>query len=228
MDYYIRALELFRKKQWSSAQKVLQKGLLEVKKTPEAEHLLGVILFQQGFFKASSDHIQRACAMEKKPEYFLNLSIIQNELGQYEKAQQAYEKAFYLKNQNKEKNWKEEMAEKHLQTGRSYLKNNNLKAGLNEYVRSLEFDPKNIDGHIELAKILWKLQQTELALKHLKLIKSFYPHLNRPRFLLAEWYFEKKHLPLAVNEWESILRKEPKNKKAKNALLRIQQLSEWS
>ena len=120
-DYCQRAEQLLQKKQWSSAQKILEKGILEVKKTAKAYHLLALALYHQSFFQASVRRFQQACEMEKNPEYLLNLSLVLNELGNYEEAKTAYEKALHIHTQSQEQNWKEEVAEKHEQTAQIYL-----------------------------------------------------------------------------------------------------------
>ena len=93
-DYCLRALQLLEKRQWNAAQKILQKGLLEVEKKAKAYHLLGLALYHQGFFQNSLTHFQRACGMEARPEYSLNLSIVLNELGHYEEAKKGLRKSF--------------------------------------------------------------------------------------------------------------------------------------
>ncbi len=224
-DYCLRASQLLEKRQWSAAQTILQKGLLEVEKKAKAYHLLGLALYHQGFFGQALTQFQKACGREARPEYFLNLSIVLNELGHYKEACKVYEKALHLKNQSEEQNWKEEISRRHTQTAKTYLKKNQLKAALAEYIKGLQFHPQ-ASTQLQVARLLWKLDQKNLAFKYLKSFLSLHSYDTSARLLLAEWYFENKQIPLAINEWESVLKKEPQNQEAHNCLLKIQQLTD--
>ena len=222
-DYCLRAERLLQKQQWKAAQKILQKGLLEVEKTAKAYHLLGLVFYHQGFFQLALNHFQKASGMENKAEYFLNLSIALNELGQYGKAKRAYEKAQHIQYQTQEQNWKEEVAQRHNQTAKAYLKKNQLQSALEEYVKSFKFY-KNSEVQIQIARLLWKLNQKEIAQKYLINLISLYPNNVSARLLLAGWYFENKKLPKAINEWETVLMINPQNKEAYHCLLKVQNI----
>ncbi len=222
-DYSLRARELLKKKQYRPAQVLLQKGLTEVGKTAEAHHLLGIALFLQGFFKESLKQFQKAVEREARAEYFLNLSIALNELGQYERASKVYEKALRLKSQAQEESWKEELMEKHSQTAQVYLRKDKLKPALTEYIKAdKSFSTPFVK--IEIAKLLWKLNQKTLAEKYLKSFIQLYPKNIPARLLKAKWHFANKDLPLSINEWENVLKLEPNNQTAMNALLKAQNI----
>ena len=224
-DYCLRALQLLKKRQYSAAQKILQKGLLEVEKSAKAYHLLGLALYHQGFFQAALNQLKKACGMESKPEYLLNLSIALNELGHYEEGKKVYDKALHLKQQSQEQNWKEEISQKHIQTAEAYLKKHQLKPALEEYIKGTKFHP-NPEIQLQIARLLWRLDQKSGAEKYLNNFIRLYPKNIKARLLLAEWYFENKKIPQAVNEWESILKQEAQNQEAMNCLLKVQTLTE--
>ena len=226
-DYCLRAERLLKKSRWGVAQRVLQKGLLEVEKKAKAYHLLGLALYHQGLFQAGLNQMKKACEMEARPEYFLNLSIVLNELGRYTEAKKVYEKALLMKNQSWEQNWKKEVAEKHSKTALTYLRNKEFKSALKEYMKGLAFYQRP-EEQLQIARLLWKLDQKNTAEKYLKSFICLYPQNIKARLLLANWCFEKKQIPQAVNEWETVLRIHPKNIEAHNCLLKVQQLSQWS
>lgn len=224
-DYCQKAKELLKKKQFRSAQNILQKGLMEVEKTAEAYHLLGLALFHQGFFKASLKQFQKATEKEAHPEYLLNLSILLNELGYYEPARKVYEKALKIKEQTAEETWKEELMEKHNQTAKLYLRKNNLKSALNEYIKGAKLCPKP-EVKLKIAELLWKLHQKSTAEKYLKSFIYLYPQNIQARLLKAEWHFESQKILLAINEWENVLKIQPQNQTAMNCLLKAQNIKE--
>jgi len=148
-------------------------------------------------------------------------------MGYYDKAKQAYEKAILLSSQSKEQNWKQEIAEKHLKTAETYLKKNELKAALGECIKSLRFHPDQPATQIKVASLFWKLKQKKIAEQYLRKFINTKPQNIKARLLLAQWYFESRQIPQAINEWENILRTNPNNKEAKDCLLKTQNLSEW-
>ena len=226
-DYCQKAQELLNQRQWKSAQTVLQKGLVEVAKTAQAYHLLGLAFYHQGLFQKALLQIEKACDEDPKPEYFLNLSLVLNEIGQYKSAQKAYETAKRIKSQTAEQNWRELITKRHNQTAQAYLKNHQFKPALKEYIKGLEYYPQ-ISTKLQIARLLWKLNQKKVAQKYLQAFITLHPNNITAHLLLATWYFEQEQIPQAVHEWETVLRIDPKNQSAYNYLLKVQQISEWN
>ncbi len=224
-DYCLRAEQLLKKRQWSSAQKILQRGLLEVEKKTKAYHLLGLALYHQGFFQTALIQLQKACEKEPEPEYLLNLSIALNELGHYKDAKKAYERVLHLQNQSREQSWKEEVTKRHNRTAEAYLKNNQLKSALKEYIKGFQMHQTSY-ARLQIARLFWKLKHKQTAFKYLKSFIGSDPQNIPARLLLAEWFFESKQIAQAINEWESVLNQDPQNQEAHDCLLKTQQLTE--
>ena len=224
-DYCAKAKELLKKRQFRAAQAILQKGLLEVEKKASAYHLLGLAFYHQGLFQLGIQELKKAVEKDPQPEYFFNLSISLNELGRYKEGRTAYEKALRLQKKSQEQNWKEEIAEKHNQTAQVYLKKNQFKPALVEYLKGLKFYA-NKEAQMQIAQVLWKLNQKHTAFKYLKNFLVRHPTHISARLLLADWYFETKDIPQAVHEWETVLTFSPTNLLARSALLKVQQLGE--
>ena len=197
-----------------------------VKKTPkpqaEVYHLLGLLLYHEGFFKAGLKHLRKAASLKNQPEYFLNLSLALNDLGFYEEGAKAYHKARRLKAGSAEQNWKNEMEQRHLSAGKAYFEKQCFKEALSEYMKVLSFKPQCRAAFLGLALTLKKLGRGDEAIQTIKKILSIEPGWAEARLALAQWYFEDGHIPLAVNEWESVLYQDPANKQARQALLHIQ------
>jgi len=224
MYYYQRAWELYQDRRWEAARILLKEGLSKVEGTAESHHLLGVVLYNQGRFRASLKELKKACEIKRCPEYLLNTSIVLNKLGFYEEGQQVYDKAVCIQNRSVEKNWKEEMAEKHFLLAKSYAQKKHFKHALAEHTKSLSFNPSNKQVYLEVVKSLWELHQRDVAFKILRRFINRYPNYIPARLLLAEWYFETQQMPLAVSEWESVLYQDPSNEEASKALMCVQQL----
>ena len=225
-DYCLRAEQLLKNKQWSQAQNILQTGLVKIGDSAKAYHLLALALYYQGSFQASLKYFRRACGKERNTEYFLNLSIALNDLGNYKEAAKAYEQAEIIKTQTQEQSWRLEVCQKHNETAESYLKKGELKRALQEYIKGVSFYPLP-EAELQVAHLLWKLNQTQKAQQYLKTFIYTHPNHIKAHLMLAGWYFEKKQIPEATNEWERVLKLEPQNKEAGKNLRKVQELTEF-
>ncbi len=226
MEHYTQAWECFLKQRWKEARFLLKQEMAQSGEQARSFHLLGVVLYQEGRFKAGLKNLKQACEMESNAEYFLNFSIVLNEMGHYPEGAVFYEKALKLQKQSAFQNWKEEVTRLHIQTAQTYLKQNHREQALKQYLSALELKPEDVLTQLEVARLLWDLKHREKALKHLKEIVSLSPRLTEARLLLARWLFIQKQSPLAIQEWEKILKLHPDNKEAKEALLKIQYFTE--
>ena len=224
-DYCLRAEELLQKRRWEAAQRILQKGILEVEKKGRACHLLGIAFYHQGFFQKALLEFQKACETEPEAECFLNLSIALNELGRYEEGKKAYHRALQIKSLSRKQNLKQEISKRHHLTAEMYLKDGQLRSALNEYIKSFKAH-QSLFACRQIARLLWDLNQPESALKHLKNLINLYPQDIEARLLLAKWLFESHKPAEAVNEWESVLAVEPQNQEALNCLKKAQTIQE--
>ena len=228
MNYYYKAQQLYQKDQWGAARIILQNGILKSDAEPRVYHLLGLVLYHQGYFKAAVKQLKKAAALQKNPEYFLNLSIVLNELGFYKEGKEAYYQATKLQQQSVEQNWKVHIADQHLNLAQAYLDKKYFKPALRSYTQALQFKPQDPKVYMGLANTLWQMGQKEEGWKVLKYFIQIEPTFIAARLLSAEWYFEIQQIPQAVNEWESVLYQDPKNEEATQALMNIQQIAPWS
>ena len=179
---------------------------MENKESAEVYHLLGLAFYYQGFFQSAVKQLKQACQLKKDSEYLLNLSIVLNEIGQYKKAEAVYEEALCCNSRIREQEWKKSAAEKHFQTAVVYLKKEQLQSAVLEYLKALKLDPQNIQEHIQLAKLLWKLRKKNQAVEYLKNIISYSPQTAQAHLLLASWQIEDPSVSsMNVKEWEPVL-----------------------
>ena len=61
---------MYQKDQWGAARIILQNGILKSDAEPRVYHLLGLVLYHQGYFKAAVKQLKKAAALQKNPEYF--------------------------------------------------------------------------------------------------------------------------------------------------------------
>ena len=231
MDYYLKAVECFQSGHWDATQILLEKGLQESSASPgpidisKVHHLLGLVLYLQGHIHASVSHLKKASTLKPCPEHFLNLSIVLNDIGHYKNGETSFNKAQKLQNSSTESFWKEQMRDKHFQTAKSYEQRLLYKEALQEYIKVLDMDKGHIEAQLQIAKLLWQLNKKEAAFAYLRKIIALNPKFCTARLELAKWYFSVKHIPSAVNEWESVLYLDPHNQEAIKALQHIQELS---
>ena len=190
---YLTAKRLFKKNKWKATQSFLEKALQERgNNTSKIYHLLGLSYYHQDCFQSAVKYLQKACQIKSDPEYLLNLCIVLNDLGRYTEGQEAYEQALHRQNKNGEQHWKNDLAEQHFYTAKLYLKNEQFRMALEEYLKALNLQPQNILEHIQFTRILWKLGQKKQAIEHLQNIVSYSPQIAEAHLLLATWQTEYK------------------------------------
>ncbi len=225
MDNYLKAYNYFQNASFSQAQTILQAEILKDEKQARVYHLLGLVCFHQALFKQALKHLNMAVSLKPtETEYVLNLSIVLNELGLYMEAKKTYLQAVNLKQSSYQQNWQKNISVKHLQVARSYFENKHFSQSLKEYSKVLHFDSSNNEAKKAMAICLRRLGKCKEATKLLEHFVVKEPLFLNAKLQLAQWYFEDGDIPHAINEWESVLYKDPQNPQALRALKNIQNM----
>ena len=98
----IAAREYFIANEYSLAEPLLNQCVLKNIKSPEVFHMLGTIYYDQGKFKKAIRSFKRALDIDPAfTDSSIGLSIIYNDLGQYEAGQQVFADARKILDQKK-------------------------------------------------------------------------------------------------------------------------------
>lgn len=173
--------------------------LRENPKSFDANHLLGVVAFQQGQHAESLKWFQSALAVKDDvAELYANIGNSLKELGRCEEAERNYRKAIKLK---------PEFAEAHYNLGTMLHEGRleNLQSAEAHYRKALELNPELVLAHNNLGNLLNTRCQFEEALCHYKraLELGCDPKLVHPNF--ARCYENLEQWALARNHWKIAL-----------------------
>ena len=210
------ALDLFKKNLHSQAETLIQAFHARGFGAVGTYCLLGNIYYQKNQFKKALDAYKKA--LEKDPshlESLAHISLLRFDLGDYQKGSVAYNKALSQIQQNKKSRWDQYITSRHLQSGRDYFSMGLYHEALLEFLKAHSKEKSNpLPIELKIIRCLWHLDRKKSALKKLLLLKKTNPLSIPVRLMIGEFYFHFRNIPMAVNEWEKILRFDPKNKSA--------------
>ena len=151
----------------------------------------------------------------------IGLSVLYNDIGQYESAKKIFEKADKrVKSQTKEgllgdKLINKKFSLKHYELAEMYMSYQRYDEALFEYNKTISLDPDNLEARIKIAKVYAKKKFFNKAFDELKKLKNEHPKYNEARVALGILYYGSGKVLEAQDEWERILAIDPRCEKAK-------------
>lgn len=230
MDDQVRELvalgkEHFQRGDYSLAAGHLEQVVARGTAFADVHHMLGVIYHHLGEFEAAQKGFQRA--LEINPGYVeaaLNLAIVCNDMGQYERARQVYTDAVARarSKQPRDPNGDEpidnftkgKIANLHAAVGDGYLSVRRPNDAAAEFRRALSLCPTFVDLRLKLAAALRDSGDVEGALSEFRLAVQHAPAYVPARVALGAALYASGKLDEAVSQWEEVLRMEPTHRSA--------------
>lgn len=134
------------------------------------------------------------------PDAHLLLGMAYADLGQWSKAQAAFERAVELDDQ---------MAAGHLALGACLAQQGSFAAAEKPLLRGLELNPQAAQGHYELGRTYWALGRWEDAEPHAREALKLKPDLAAAYALLGNILLRKRDAPGALKCFKDCLRLDP-------------------
>lgn len=230
MDDHVRELvalgkEHFQRGDYSLAAGHLEQVVARGAAFADVHHMLGVIYHHLGEFEAAQAAFQKA--LEINPGYVeaaLNLAIVCNDMGQYERGRQVYGDAVARarSRQPRDPNGDEpidnftkgKIANLHATVGDGYLSVRRPNDAAAEYRRALALCPTFIDLRLKLAAALRESGDGDGALAEFRLAVQHAPAYVPARVALGTALYASGKLDEAVAQWEEVLRMEPLHRTA--------------
>ena len=230
MDDQVRELvalgkEHFLRGDYSLAAGHLEQVVARGASFADVHHMLGVIYHHLGEFESAQRAFQKA--LEINPGYVeaaLNLAIVCNDLGQYERARQVYDDAVararspHPRDPNGDEPLdsftKGKIANLHAAVGDGYLSVRRPNDAAAEYRRALSLCPTFVDLRLKLAQALQEAGDLEGALAEFRLAVQHAPAYVPARLALGTALYAGAKLDEAVQQWEEVLRMEPSHRTA--------------
>ena len=184
----------------------------------DVHHLLGLIYHQMGEFESALHALEKA--VEINPGYVeavLNLAILCNDVGQYERAQQLYAQATEgarggpkdaLGDEPLDSFSRGKISNLHAQVGDGYMSCRRPLDAAVEYRRALTLCPTFADLRLKLANALRDAGQRDAALGELRRA------VLAARVALGIAFASAGKIDEALAQWQEILRRDPEHRTA--------------
>ncbi len=216
------AREKFIAGEYNSAENMLQQLLLKNNRVPEIFQMLATIYYDRGRFNKAIKTFKRA--LEIDPTYTdasIGLSIILNDIGRYEEGKQVFKDAQdqLAGRENQADPFLDRiLAQKHEELGDIYFENKRYDEATDQYYKSKSLYDDITQISLKVADSLVKSDRASRAVNELKTLIQNYPHFIGARLKLGDIYFESNNILQAVEQWESVLLRDPQNPLAQSKL----------
>lgn len=220
-EHYKLGKEFFLKNKYDIALQHLIIFEERNKNYADVYNMLGVMLQLNGKTKDAIKSFEKA--MKINPGYMeaaTNLAVTYNDIGQYEKAKNAINKARESSHSSSIKEMenrlvKSKLANMHAEIGDLYIDINDGDAAIEEYQKALKLQPTFVDIKTKLAIALREKGMIAQAIKELEEAKFINADYLPSRVNLGILYYLMNRFDDAVVEWESVLKYDPNNGIAK-------------
>lgn len=214
------AREAFIEGNYKEAEPLLEQPSLQKSMNPEVFQMLATIYYNRGQFNKAIKTFKRA--LDVDPTYSdaaVGLSILLNDLGKYEEAKKVFAQAQTLLDQKKQThvaapNIEEKFATKHIELGDLYLQHHRFDAAIEQYTRAQQLTNKKTDISMLISEAYVLAGQKDKAIRELKTVLQMNMKLIAPRLKLGLILYNSNMIAEAVDQWENVLRLEPKNEEA--------------
>lgn len=200
----------FTRHQFGHAQDLLKKELKNNPENAQLHYLQGVCFYLQGKIGLASQSLHQAIDLiPSHIDALLCLSVLYNDLGQYDQGRKFFKKAEKSTHLGWEIKNKKQLATKHLELADLYLRYKQYDEALMEYSKAHNLDPFSSDIRFQKAKTYVHKGWLTAAKKELEQLK-----IDDPCFLQAPLYlgllaYEQGEFLQAAIEWEYVLSLEP-------------------
>lgn len=209
------AREHFREGNYRIAESLLQQLLLADGKNPEVFHMMATIYYDQGKFNKAVKTFKRA--LEIDPTYTdasVGLSIILNDLGKYEEGKKVFveaQEALAKKSTEADPYIQEKLATKHDELGEMYFQYKRYDEALEQYFKALSLSTRKAELKMKIIECFIRKEDDARALKELKVLVQEYPQFVPARLKLGLMYYNQKKIVEAVEQWETVLLRDPEH-----------------
>lgn len=217
------ARECFEKQEYKKAQVVLNDIIESDDKNVDALFMMANIFHINGEIGKAIKAFSKVLTLN--PEHTdaaISLSVLYNDIGQYEEARKVFEKANerVKSKANKggslleDKHINKKFASKHFELADLYLSYNRYDEALFEYNKVVSLDSSNLEARIKIAKVFAKKGFIAKAIEELRTLKNEEPNYAPARIALGVIHYGNGNVLEAQSEWEKVILKDPHNQEA--------------
>ena len=222
--------ENFREGNYRVAESLLQQLLLSDGKNPEIFHMLATIYYDQGKFNKAIRTFRRALEIDPTfTDASVGLSIILNDLGRYEEGKKVFieaQEALAKRSTTVDSYAQEKLALKHDELGELYFQYKRYDEALEQYQRALALSSRKPELRMKIVEAHLRRNvgddQAE-AMRELKSLTAEYPTFVPARLQLGLLYYNSRQVVAAIEQWETVLLRDPEHPVALKYLQMAQQ-----
>lgn len=214
----------YQKSDWSKAADLLEQAV----KTPspymvEAYFLLANTYHIQGRIGKALPTFKKVLELDvEHTDAMVSLSVILNDIGQYDEARKFFELADskIKKNSNGivDPHVNKKFSELHNELAQMYETYRRYDEAIIEYKKAITLDPDSANLKYKLAKLHYKRSDFQTAKEELQQLKQLNPSFYSASLLLGEIYCAEGKLLDAHREWNRVLAQDPNNTEARMLL----------
>lgn len=217
------ARECFEKQEYKKAQVALTEIVETDAKNIDALFMLANIFHIHGDIGKAIKAFKRVLSIN--PEHTdaaISLSVLYNDIGQYEEAKKVFETANERvkgkksgTGQLEDKHINKKFSLKHFELAEMYMSYNRFDEALFEYNKVIALDNENLEAKIKVAKVYAKKGFISKAIEELRQLRNEEPNYSPAKIALGIIYYGNGNILEAQTEWEKVLLKDPFNADAK-------------
>jgi tetratricopeptide (TPR) repeat protein len=222
------AREHFREGGYRIAESLLQQVMLKDGRNPEVFHMLATIYYDQGKFNKAIRTFRRALEIDPTfTDASVGLSIILNDLGRYDEGRQVFvtaQQALAKKSSaGSDPYMLEKLATKHDELGELYLQYKRFDEAAQQYEKALTLSSRKADFKMKLAECRIQMGNSAQAMTDLRALTQEFPNFIPARLKLGILLYNSKRIAEAVEQWETILLRDPEHPVANKYLQMAEQ-----
>ncbi|MEY4617479.1 MAG: hypothetical protein RJB66_2439 [Pseudomonadota bacterium] len=203
---------------YKATQSLIAQILPKNDKIPEVFQMLATIFYSNGQFNKAIKTFKKA--LEIDPFYTdasVGLSIILNDLGRYEEGRKVFLEAQSLlerKNRRPDPSVNDKIAAKFEELADLLFQCHRYEEALEHYQKALGLTQRKQQVTLSIVDCLTKSGNKDKAVRELKTLLKEFPHAIAARNRLASLLYDLNKVTDAIQQWETVLGKDPKNPEA--------------
>jgi tetratricopeptide (TPR) repeat protein len=209
------AREHFREGNYRVAESLLQQLIVADLKNPEVYHMMATIYYDKGKFNKAIKTFRRALEIDPTfTDASVGLSIILNDLGRYDEGKKVFvdaQKALAKKSNEPDAYSQEKLASKHDELGEMYFQYKRYDDALEQYNQAMRLSSRKAELKMKIVECLIKMHDETQATKELRALVQEFPQFIPARLKLGLMYYNARKTTEAVEQWESILMRDPEH-----------------
>lgn len=203
---------------YKATQTLIAQILPKNDKIPEIFQMLATIFYSNGQFNKAIKTFKRA--LEIDPYYTdasVGLSIILNDLGRYDEGKKVFLEAQSLlerKGRRPDPTVNDKIAAKYEELADLLFQCQKYEEAVEQYQKAQTISQRRLQIGLSIVECFVKLQQKDRAIRELKGLVKEFPQSIVGRNRLATLLYDANKVAEAIQQWETVLAKDPKNPEA--------------